>query len=154
MIFWPVHWKHSTQSQVLSCCHVSNPYHNLALVSFVFHFETVCLITEEMLQRIPACFLVPDAYQPTVLLCLARPPSLSQMHFFLGLHQSVNLSSPCSTVAMWKSKGRWGWQQAEGWFEHELRGLPQRWRLSAPIYDNSHHVYTKTVQPVVQTCDS
>lgn len=68
------------------------------------------------------------------------------LHFCLDPHPSVNLSSPPSTVAICKNRGRGrgGRRHKEG--KHCRLGGPRAWwQLSTPVKDNSPRVYGKAI---------
>lgn len=117
-------WKYITQSQLLTCFevtslshyfvlffHISNPQSSLTLPSLTFwnclsyHSGNATLHTYLHVSY----FQIPikrHFYHHTLPISF---PDVLQ--WFLDPHQSVNLSSPFSTVAVWRSKARWGWRK-------------------------------------------
>lgn len=132
-IIWMSHrcWKQNSHNVCPVC--KSYPQSNLSLPCFTFWN---CFSYHSRSATVHTCTF-PDSRSDSRFsangLIRSRPSLLLQVPFILDPHESVNLSSPCSTVATWKNKGWQRGREAEGWMERELRGLPKWWRLSAPI---------------------
>lgn len=98
-------------------------------------FRNSLLITVEMLLCILKGSQILDPYQTSAL----SGPVLLQVPFFLDPHECVNLSSTCSTVAMWKNRG-WQRGQKDGMSDSLHHSA---WALKAVSHRNQFYLLLK-----------